>query len=119
MDIMSVAAARALIDGAVDGAAAAAQAANEAASSANSAAESANTAATAANTAKTAANNAATSATNAAAAANAAAGNYSNLDKDAFIDRNAFNLAYTLLQAELRDVQKRLKAAETALANLT
>ena len=112
MDIMSVAAARALIDGAVDGAAAAAQAANEAAGSAN-------TAATAANTAKTAANNAATAATNAAAAANAAAGNYSNLDKDAFIDRNAFNLAYTLLQAELRDVQKRLKAAETALANLT
>ena len=105
MDIMSVAAARALVDGAVDGAAAAAQAANDAA--------------TAANTAKTAANNAATSATNAAAAANAAAGNYSNLDKDAFIDRNAFNLAYTVLQAELRDVQKRLKATETALANLT
>lgn len=45
--------------------------------------------------------------------------NYDGVKKDAVIDRNAFNYAYTLLQAELRDVQKRLSAAETKLAALT
>lgn len=43
--------------------------------------------------------------------------NYDDVKKDAVIDRNAFNYAYTLLQAELRDVQKRLSAAETKLAD--
>ena len=130
MDITSIGAALSVVEGAEESAYAAAAAANEAAglanqakkdaddaaSAANTAAGEASTAATNANNAKTAANNAATSATNAAAAANQAAANYSNLDKDAVIDRNAFNYAYTLLQAELRDVQKRLAAAEAALA---
>lgn len=97
MDMVSVCAAFILTD--------------QAAQKANSAASAANTAAGEANTAKTAANNA-------AAAANEAAANYGNLDKDAFIDRNAFNLAWTLMQAEVRDLQKRLAAAETALAEL-
>ena len=44
------------------------------------------------------------------------AANYDGLKKDVVIDRNAFNYAYTLLQTELRDVQKRLSAAETKLA---
>lgn len=105
MDMLSLGAALAIV--------------GSAAEDATEAASAANTAATAANNAKTAANTAATAANNAAAAANTAAGNYSNLDKDAVIDRNAFNLAYTLMQAELRDVQKRLKAAETALAAMT
>lgn len=83
------------------------------------AAANANQAATAANNAKTAANNAAASANSAASAANAAAANYSNLDQDAFIDRNAANFAYTTMQAEIRDLQKRLAAAESALAALT
>ena len=76
-------------------------------------------AASAANQAAAGANNAAASANQAAAAANNAAARYSDLDKDAFIDRNAFNLAYTTMQAEMRDLQKRLAAAETALAALT
>ena len=90
-----------------------------AAKGATDAASDANDAASKANKAAGDANNAALSANNAAAAANAAAGNYSNLAKDAVIDRTAFNLAYTQLQAELRDVKKRLSAAEAALANLT
>lgn len=109
MDLVSIGAALSLVGDAAESAYAAAAAANEAAGLANGAAGDANTA-------KTAANNAATSANSAAAAANAAAANYSNLDKDAFIDRNAFNLAYTLMQAEIRDLQKRLTAAEAALS---
>lgn len=54
-----------------------------------------------------------------ATAANTAAANYSNLDKDAVIDRTAFNYAYMLIQAELRDVQKRLATAEAQLRALT
>ena len=42
--------------------------------------------------------------------------NFDFLSQSNNIDRNAFNYAYTLLQAELRDVQKRLSAAETMLA---
>ncbi len=109
MDAVTIGAAVKLAGGA---AASAAQAANTAATNATNAANAANTATTGANNAKNAANNA-------AAAANAAAANYSNLDKDAFVDRTAFNYAYTLLQAELRDAQKRLAAAEAALAALT
>lgn len=109
MDIVSIGAALAVTEGA-------AASATSAATEATNAASAANTAAGDANTAKTAANNAATSANSAAAAANAAAANYSNLDKDAFIDRNAFNLAYTTMQAEIRNLQKRLTAAEAALS---
>ena len=105
MDIASIGAAIALSDPTGEGAAAAAAAANAAAGLANTAAG--------------AANNAASAANQAATAANQAAANYSGLDKDAVIDRNAFNYAYTLLQAELRDVQKRLLAAEAKLAALT
>lgn len=112
MDVLSVGAALALTNEA-------AAAATSAAGEATTAAGAANTAATGANNAKNAANSAAQSATDAAAAANQAAANYGNLDKDAVIDRNAFNYAYTLLQAELRDVQKRLTTAETQLKALT
>lgn len=105
MDIASIGAAIALADAAGERAAAAAAAANAAAGLANTAAGAANSAASAANSA--------------ASAANQAAANYSGLDKDAVIDRNAFNYAYTLLQAELRDVQKRLLAAEAKLTALT
>lgn len=98
MDIASIGAALAVTGGA-------AAAANEAATNANNKA--------------TAANNAATAANNAAAAAAEAAAGYPNLDKDAMIDRTAFNYAYMLFQAELRDVQKRLAAAEAQLAALT
>lgn len=126
MDIASIGAAIALSDPTGEGAAAAAAAANAAAGLANTAAGAANSAASTAtsaasdaNGAKTAANNAASAANQAASAANQAAANYSGLDKDAVIDRNAFNYAYTLLQAELRDVQKRLLAAEAKLAALT
>lgn len=105
MDIASIGAAVLLSEGAAASATAAAAQAREAAGLANQA--------------KRDADEAATSATNAAAAANQAAANYGNLDKDAVIDRNAFNYAYTLLQAELRDVQKRLAAAETKLKALT
>ena len=38
------------------------------------------------------------------------------VDRDAFVDRTAFNYAYMLLQAELRDVQKRLAVAEAQIA---
>ena len=62
---------------------------------------------------------AATAANEAAEAANKAAASYSNLDNDAVIDRTAFNYAYMLMQAELRDVQKRLAAAEAKLNALT
>lgn len=103
MDIASIGAAIALSD--PTGAAAAAAAANAAADLANTAAGAANSAASTAN--------------QAASTANQAAANYSGLEKDAVIDRNAFNYAYTLLQAELRDVQKRLLAAEAKLAALT
>ena len=102
MDIVSIGAALAVTEGA-------AASATSAATEATNAASAANTAAGDANTAKTAANNA-------AAAANAAAANYSNLDKDAFIDRNAFKFAYTTMQAEIRNLQKRLTAAEAALS---
>ena len=102
MDIVSIGAALAVTEGAAASATSAATEATNAASAANSAAGDANTAKTAAN--------------NAAAAANAAAANYSNLDKDAFIDRNAFNFAYTTMQAEIRNLQKRLTAAEAALS---
>lgn len=105
MDIASIGAALAVTGGA-------AAAANQAAQDASDAASNANTKATAANNAATAANNAAT-------AANTAAANYSNLDKDAVIDRTAFNYAYMLIQAELRDVQKRLATAEAQLRALT
>ena len=54
----------------------------------------------------------------AAAAAREAAANYSNLDVDVMIDRTAFNLAWTGMQAEIRNLQKRLTAAEAALAAL-
>lgn len=69
--------------------------------------------------AATAANEAAKVAKNAAEEANKAAESYSNLDNDAVIDRTAFNYAYTLMQAEFRDVQKRLAAAEAKLNALT
>lgn len=105
MDIASIGAAIALSDPTGEGAAAAAAAANAAANLANTAAGAANSAASTAN--------------QAASAANQAAANYSGLEKDAVIDRNAFNYAHTLLQAELRDVQKRLLAAEAKLAALT
>ena len=98
MDIASIGAALAVTGGA-------AAAANQAAQDASDAASNANTKATAAN--------------NAATAANTAAANYSNLDKDAVIDRTAFNYAYMLIQAELRDVQKRLATAEAQLRALT
>lgn len=119
MDIASIGAAIALSDPTGEGAAAAAAAANAAAGLANTAAGAANSAASAANSAASDANGAKTAANNAASAANQAAANYSGLDKGAVIDRNAFNYAYTLLQAELRDVQKRLLAAEAKLAALT
>ena len=86
---------------------------------ANQAAQDASDAASNANTKATAANNAATAANNAAAAANTAAANYSNLDKDAVIDRTAFNYALMTFQAELRDVQNRLATAEARLTALT
>lgn len=98
MDIASIGAALAVIGGA-------AAAANEAATNANNKA--------------TAANNAATAANNAAAAAAEAAAGYPNLDKDAMIDRTAFNYAYMLIQAELRDLQKRLATAEAQLRAMT
>ena len=76
--------------------------------------------AAAAETSATNAGNSAAAAERAAQdAANSAAANYGDLKKDAVIDRNAFNYAYTLLQAELRDVQKRLLAAEAKLTALT
>lgn len=105
MDIASIGAALAVTGGA--------------AAAANQAAQDAGDAASNANTKATAANNAATAANNAAAAANTAAANYSNLDKDAVIDRTAFNFALMTFQAELRDVQKRLATAEARLAALT
>lgn len=98
MDVMSIGAAMALLGNA-------AQAASEAAAAAAAAAEAANAAAEAAAAAAT--------------AANTAAANYSNLDKDAVIDRTAFNYAYILIQAELRDAQKRLATAEAQLKALT
>jgi len=98
MDMASIGAALAITGGA-------AAAANEAAANANSKATAANSAAKAANAA--------------AEAANKAAANYPNLDKDAVIDRTAFNYAYTLIQAELRDAQKRLATAEAQLKALT
>ncbi|MBR0407704.1 MAG: hypothetical protein IJI53_06680 [Clostridia bacterium] len=98
MDIASIGAALAVTGGA-------AAAANEAATNANNKA--------------TAANNAATAANNAAAAAAEAAEGYPNLDKDAMIDRTAFNYAYMLIQAELRDLQKRLATAEAQLRAMT
>ena len=109
MDIVSIGAALAVTEGAAGNAGSAATAATNAASAANSAAGDANTA-------KKAANNAASSANSAASAANAAAANYGNLDKDAFIDRTAFNFAFTTMQAEIRNLQKRLTAAEAALS---
>ena len=109
MDVTSIGAALAITGGA-------AAAATQAASDANDAATNANNKASAANTAATAANNAATSANNAATAANTAAAGYPNLEKDDFVDRTAFNYAYMLLQAELRDVQKRLATAEAQIA---
>lgn len=98
MDMTSIGAALAITGGAAANANQAAQDANDAASNANSKASAANSA---------------------AAAANNAAANYSNLDKDAVIDRTAFNYAYMLFQAELRDVQKRLATAEAQLKALT
>ena len=98
MDTTSIGAALALVSGAAGEASAAAEAANKAAKDAG---------------------DAATAATNAAAAANTAAAGYSNLDKDAVIDRTAFNFALMTFQAELRDVQKRLATAEARLAALT
>lgn len=38
------------------------------------------------------------------------------MNTDAMIDRTAFNYAYMLIQAELRDVQKRLATAEAQIA---
>lgn len=114
MDMLSIGAALALGDGG-----AAAQAAYQAAEAANQAASDANDAATNANGKASAANSAATAATNAAAAANTAAAGYPNLDKDAVIDRTAFNYALMSFQAELRDVQKRLATAEAKLTALT
>ena len=96
MDMFSIGAALALGDGGA--AAAAAEAANKAAKDAGDAAK---------------------DATNAAAAANTAAAGYSNLDKDAVIDRTAFNYALMTFQAELRDVQNRLATAEAKLTALT
>ena len=110
MDMASIGAALALGNGA---------AAAAAAEAANAAAKDANDAASAANGKAGAANSAAEAATNAAAAANAAAAGYPNLDKDAVIDRTAFNYAVMLFQAELRDVQKRLATAEAQLAALS
>ena len=66
-----------------------------------------------------AANTAAQAANDAAAAANEAAAGYPNLDKDAVIDRTAFNYAWTMMQAEMRDTRKRLTATEAQLAALT
>jgi len=98
MDMTSIGAALALVGGAAGEASAAAEAANKAAKDAD---------------------DAATAATNAAAAANTAAAGYSNLDKDAVIDRTAFNFALMTFQAELRDVQNRLATAEAKLTALT
>lgn len=72
-------------------------------------------AATAANQAAEAANEAAGAANEAAGEASQAAAGYPNLDKDAQVDRAAFNFAYMTMQAELRDVQKRLKLAEAQI----
>ena len=96
MDMLSIGVALALGNGGA--AAAAAEAANKAAKDAGDAAK---------------------DATNAAAAANTAAAGYSNLDKDAVIDRTAFNFALMTFQAELRDVQNRLATAEAKLTALT
>lgn len=98
MDVMSIGAAIAMTGGA-------ATAANQAAEAANNAANNASSKANAANSA--------------AEAANKAAASYSNLDNDAVIYRTAFNYAYMLMQAELRDVQKRLAVAEAKLNALT
>ena len=105
MDALSIGAALALTGNAAEAAQQAAQDASDAATYANNKA--------------TAANNAATSANAAAAAANTAAAGYSNLDKDAVIDRTAFNYALMTFQAELRDVQNRLATAEAKLTALT
>ena len=104
MDVLSIGAALSLADDAEKSAYAAAAAAREAAGLANKAKDDADDAASAAN--------------EAASAANAAAANYSNLDVDVKIDRTAFNLAWTGMQAEIRNLQKRLTAAEAALAAL-
>lgn len=98
MDMTSIGATLALMGGAAGEASAAAEAANKAAKDAS---------------------DAATAANNAAAAANTAAAGYSNLDKDAVIDRTAFNYALMTFQAELRDVQSRLATAEAKLTALT
>jgi len=98
MDVLSIGAALALTGNAAAAAQQAAQDASDAATNANNKATAANTAAN---------------------AANAAAAAYPNLDKDAVIDRTAFNYAYMLIQAEMRDMQKRLAAAEAQLAALT
>lgn len=71
------------------------------------------------NGAAAAANTAAEAANSAASAANAAAAAYPNLGKDAVIDRTAFNYAWTMMQAEMRDTRKRLTATEAQLAALT
>lgn len=97
MDVVSVGMALAMTGGAEESAIKAAAAAREAAQAATTAAGTANKAATDANN---------------------AAGKYSTLDSDAAIDRAAFNYAYTTMQAELRDQQKRMKAAETKLSSL-
>ena len=96
MDMLSIGAALALGNGGA--AAAAAEAANKAAKDASDAAKDAGDAAT---------------------AADAAAAGYPNLDKDAVIDRTAFNFALMTFQAELRDVQARLATAEAKLTALT
>ena len=59
------------------------------------------------------ANASAKAANDAADAANAAAANYGNLETDAFSDRTAFNYAYMIIQAEMRNMQNRIEALES------
>ena len=85
----------------------------------NGAATKANQAAAAATQAAEDANEAKEQAEQAAEDANQAAAGYAGLANDVEIDRIASNYAYTMAQAEFRDVQGRLATTEAQLAALT
>jgi len=98
MDLLSIGLALTGADGVVADATKAAKDANDAAEAANGAAQTANTAAAGANTYAT---------------------QYGVIANDAVIDRTAFNFLFSAMQAEIRDLQKRLLSAEAKLNAIT
>lgn len=98
MDMTSVGAAIALTGGAATRAMAAAAAAESAAGEARTATQAAE---------------------EATGDAKASSSKYIEMNKDAYVDRTAFNYFITATQAEIRSLEKRVTAAESALARLT